>query len=119
MMMRCLSCEGPGADRYRHAEDRNPSAFDACAWALSVLADRHDLKASVGQSFNDTFRDLLGFLRIHPMVWVIISGIANRRGDYRIHLVLISHRRSPDQTTLSSGRTSQLTVARRRKARKC
>jgi hypothetical protein len=53
------------------------------------------LKASVGQSFNDAFRDLLGFLRIHPVVWVIISGIANRRGNYRIHLVLISHHHSP------------------------
>ncbi len=63
---------------------------------LAILADGHDLKTSVGQGFNDAFRDLLGFLGIHSMVWLIIPGIANCRGDYRIHLVLISHRRSPD-----------------------
>jgi hypothetical protein len=62
---------------------------------LSALAHGHDLKASVGQSFNDALRYLLGFPGIHPVVWVIISGIANRRGNYRIHLVLISHHHSP------------------------
>jgi hypothetical protein len=58
------------------------------------------LKTSVGKRLNDAFRDLLGFLRIHPVVWVIISGIANRRGNYRIHLVLVSHIGPPDHRTL-------------------
>jgi hypothetical protein len=58
------------------------------------------LKASIGQSFNDAFRDLLGFLRIHPVVGVIICGIANRRGNYRIHLVLVSHIGPPDHRAL-------------------
>jgi hypothetical protein len=58
------------------------------------------LKTSIGKRLNDAFRDLLGFLRIHPVVWVIISGIANRRGNYRIHLVLVSHPGPPDNRAL-------------------
>jgi hypothetical protein len=54
------------------------------------------LKTSIGKRLNDAFRDLLGFLRIDPVVWVTISGIANRRGNYRIHLVLVSHTGPPD-----------------------
>jgi hypothetical protein len=54
------------------------------------------LKTSIGKRLNDAFRDLLGFLRIDPVVWVTISGITNRRGNYRIHLVLVSHTVPPD-----------------------
>jgi hypothetical protein len=59
------------------------------------------LKTSIGKRLNDAFRDLLGFLRIHPVAWVIISGIANRRGNYRIHLVLVSHTGSSRQPSLA------------------
>jgi hypothetical protein len=63
---------------------------------LAILADGHDLKTSVGHGFNDAFRDLLGFLRIHTLVWTIITGIANGCGNYRVHLVLVSHHCAPD-----------------------
>jgi hypothetical protein len=41
------------------------------------------------------FANLLGFLRTNPGVRMIFTAIANCRGDYRIHLVLIGQERLP------------------------
>jgi hypothetical protein len=45
----------------------------------SLLAQGHDLKASVGQGLEKAFRDLFSFLWIDPVVWVIFERIANHR----------------------------------------
>jgi hypothetical protein len=52
--------------------------------------------ASVSASMTH-FRDLLSFLRGHSVIWVILASIPNRRGNYRVHLMLVSHHRFSNQ----------------------
>jgi hypothetical protein len=60
------------------------------------LAPWHNLKASIGKRLNDAFRELLGFVRVHSVVRVILARIANSGGDYRVHLMLVGHKGLPD-----------------------
>jgi hypothetical protein len=55
----------------------------------------HDLKACLGQCLNDAFGNLFRFFRIHDAIWMIFAAIANRRGNYRVHLVRISQGAPP------------------------
>jgi hypothetical protein len=54
-----------------------------------------DPKARVGQSLDDAFCNLLGLLWTDRLVGMILAAIADRRGNDRIGLVLISQGAPP------------------------
>src|ERR1700719_4714234 len=57
----------------------------------SIIAYWHDPKSGAGQCLDDRFRNLFGLLGVYSTVRMILASIANRRRDYRNHLVLIGH----------------------------
>src|ERR1700722_20782167 len=69
-----------------------PSArYRASQCGGSIIANWRNPKSGAGQCLDDTFRNLFGLLGVYSTVRMFLASIANRRRDYRNHLVLIGH----------------------------
>jgi hypothetical protein len=71
---------------------RNGTDFITGLIGGSIYTHRLDLKTGVRQSFDDTFRNLFGFLGFYSAIWMILASVDNCGCNYRIHLMLIGHR---------------------------